>query len=116
MGEAQSTYVCVNINTNSLLFFQITGNTRVCSKHFAREEFKETLAGDSSLRRTAVPSIFEWTRGNKQRRKIIRNATMYVWIWKLLNCSDVVHNKPTTYTQAARATQQFKGGGRLILV
>lgn len=57
--------------------FQVTGNTRVCSKHFEESDFLTTTSVNTTpvnrrLRPTAVPSVFAWSVPKKVRRTLTR--------------------------------------------
>lgn len=55
--------------------FKITTSTRVCSRHFTKEDYlPPTKSGSQRLKRGAVPSNFNWTSSSKARRKIIRHV------------------------------------------
>ncbi|XP_026061582.1 THAP domain-containing protein 1-like isoform X1 [Carassius auratus] len=50
--------------------FQITKNTRVCSKHFSPECFSRTLTGIRKLKGGSVPSVFTWTQQPNERKTL----------------------------------------------
>ncbi|XP_026116957.1 uncharacterized protein LOC113095799 [Carassius auratus] len=50
--------------------FQITKNTRVCSKHFSPECFSRTLTGIRKLKEGSVPSVFTWTQQPNERKTL----------------------------------------------
>lgn len=55
--------------------FKITTSTRVCSRHFTKEDYlPPTKSGSQRLKRGAVPSNFNWNSSFKARRKIIRHV------------------------------------------
>ena len=49
--------------------FQITKNSRVCSRHFKDSDYKTTLAGKRKPNNDAVPSIFVWKKSSPKKRK-----------------------------------------------
>jgi len=49
--------------------FKISESTKVCSRHFRKEDLKKTLAGKICLKSGAVPSIFSWIRTSPRKRK-----------------------------------------------
>ena len=49
--------------------FKITESTKVCSRHFRKEDLRKTLAGKTCLQSSAVPSIFSWIRKSPRKRK-----------------------------------------------
>ena len=49
--------------------FQITDNTRVCSRHFKNSDFNNTRAGRRKLRVATVPLIFSWKSASPVKRK-----------------------------------------------
>ncbi|KAK3708826.1 hypothetical protein QZH41_019572, partial [Actinostola sp. cb2023] len=58
--------------------FQISSATRVCSRHFRKEDFKPATSDRPYLKRGAIPSIFEWSvQQPKARRSIVRNVQTF---------------------------------------
>ena len=49
--------------------FEIRMSTKVCSRHFRKNDLKKSLAGKIYLRPGAVPSLFSWTRTSPRKRK-----------------------------------------------
>ena len=49
--------------------FKISESTKVCSRHFRKEDLKKTLTGKICLRSGAVPSIFSWICMSPRKRK-----------------------------------------------
>ena len=49
--------------------FKISESTKVCSRHFRKEDLKKTLAGKICLKSGAVPSVFSWIRTSPRKRK-----------------------------------------------
>lgn len=47
--------------------FTITDTTKVCSRHFRKEDLKKTLAGKLLVNPGAVPSVFPWIRTRKRK-------------------------------------------------
>lgn len=57
--------------------FTINEHTRVCSRHFKKEDFVRTLAGRRMLSDTAVPSVFSWkTISSPKKRKQPKDRSM----------------------------------------
>lgn len=51
----------------------ITQHMKVCSDHFSKSDYKCTFYDKRKyLEKDAVPSIFSWTKKNKERREIHR--------------------------------------------
>ena len=48
---------------------KISESTKVCSRHFRKEDLKKTLVGKICLKSGAVPSIFPWIRRSPRKRK-----------------------------------------------
>ena len=55
------------------LILQITSSTVVCSKHFKKEDFKWTSV-NKTLKKDAVPSVFDWSEQKTPRRLISRKV------------------------------------------
>ncbi|XP_056313980.1 uncharacterized protein LOC130229290 [Danio aesculapii] len=53
--------------------FQITDNTRVCSKHFTQDCIVLSLTGLRRLKQGSVPTVFTWCHEPKPRRTLKRN-------------------------------------------
>ncbi|KAI2666925.1 THAP domain-containing protein 2 [Labeo rohita] len=53
--------------------FQITDNTRVCSKHFTQDCIVRSLTGLNRLKQGSVPTVFTWCRELKPRRTLQRS-------------------------------------------
>ena len=49
--------------------FQITKNSRVCSRHFKDSDYKTTLAGKTKTNNDVVSSIFVWKTSSPKKRK-----------------------------------------------
>eukprot|EP00795_Rhopilema_esculentum_P015521 gene15521-6784_t len=65
----------VKIRRDEGPYFKITSNTRVCSRHFGADDYKEPdSSGRRLLKEGAVPSIFDWAAEPKTRRKIVRHT------------------------------------------
>lgn len=52
-------------------YFQITDNTKVCSKHFSKDCILKSITGLNKLKTGSVPTLFSWCR-LKTRRTIER--------------------------------------------
>ena len=48
--------------------FQVSNNTKVCSRHFKSDNLKKSLNGVVSLKNGAVPSVFAWKRSSPRKR------------------------------------------------
>ena len=48
--------------------FQVSNNTKVCSRHFKSDNLKKSLNGVVSLKNVAVPSVFAWKRRSPRKR------------------------------------------------
>ena len=48
--------------------FQVSNNTKVCSRHFKSDNLKKSLNGVVSLKNGAVPSVFAWKRRSPRKR------------------------------------------------
>lgn len=48
--------------------FQVTNNTKVCSRHFKSDDLKKSFNGVVSLKNGAVPSVFAWKRSSPRKR------------------------------------------------
>ena len=48
--------------------FQVSNNTKVCSRHFKSDNLKKSLNGVVSLKNGAVPSVFAWKRRSPCKR------------------------------------------------
>ena len=48
--------------------FQVSNNTKVCSRHFKSDDLKKSLNGVVSLKNGAVPSVFAWKRSSPRKR------------------------------------------------
>ena len=48
--------------------FQVSKNTKVCSRHFKSDDLKKSLNGVVSLKNGAVPSVFAWKRSSPCKR------------------------------------------------
>ena len=49
--------------------FEIKTSTKVCSRHFRKNDLKKSLVGKIYLRPGAVPSLFLWTCTSPRKRK-----------------------------------------------
>ena len=49
--------------------FNMTNETRVCSRHFRADDFRKTHNGVIQLRDGVVPSVFVWKTSSPKRRK-----------------------------------------------
>ena len=50
--------------------FQVTQNSRVCSRHFKPSDYIRSLTGHKkTLKTSAVPFAFPWTKGSPAKRK-----------------------------------------------
>lgn len=49
--------------------FNMTNETRVCSRHFRADDFRKTHNGIIQLRDGVVPSVFVWKTSSPKRRK-----------------------------------------------
>ena len=50
--------------------FQVTQNSRVCSRHFKPSDYIRSLTGrKKTLKSSAVPSVFPWTKGSSAKRR-----------------------------------------------
>ena len=49
--------------------FEIKTSTKVCSRHFRKNDLKKSLVGKIYLRLGAVPSLFLWTCTSPRKRK-----------------------------------------------
>ena len=50
--------------------FQVTQNSRVCSRHFKPSDYIRSLTGrKKTLKSSAVPSVFPWTKGSPAKRR-----------------------------------------------
>ena len=65
------------IKSRLSLVLQITGNTRVCSRHFIPSDYKPPdIKGRMHLKDEVKPTIFHWSRERKERRPLNRAS---VW-------------------------------------
>ena len=69
----QTTKVCsgnVAIRRHVGVNFQVTQNSRVCSRHFKPPDYIRSLTGrKKTLKSSAVPSVFPWTKGSTAKRR-----------------------------------------------
>ena len=68
-GALQFNFMCGSYSDHRHCSFslQITSTTYVCSAHFLPADFKRSLVGRRLLKKTAVPSVFPWTKTKKSR-------------------------------------------------
>ena len=55
-------------------YFAVTENTRVCSKHFCKEDYKVSEDGKGKkivLKKGAVPTIFKWSCEKRSRSTFV---------------------------------------------
>ena len=78
--------------------FNLTKNTRVCSRHFKPADFLTSLAGRKrTLRATAVPSVFLWNKGSPIKRKSPKKRSpLKVQTTVKATATTTVHEQNTT--------------------
>ncbi|KAL1270855.1 hypothetical protein QQF64_029871 [Cirrhinus molitorella] len=57
-------------------YFQVTDNTRVCSKHFTPDCIVRSLTGLHRLKQGSVPTLFKWSCELKTRRTLERHQSV----------------------------------------
>ena len=55
-------------------YFKVTSHTRICSRHFLPTDFKKTAGGKKLLKPNVLPSIFPWTKPQKERSARLRQG------------------------------------------
>ena len=68
----QTTKVCsgIAIRRDIGVNFQVTQNSRVCSRHFKPPDYIRSLTGrKKTLKSSAVPSVFPWTKGSPAKKE-----------------------------------------------
>ena len=57
--------------------FQVTQNSRVCSRHFKPSDYIRSLTGrKKTLKSSAVPSVFPWTKGSPAKKRAPRHISL----------------------------------------
>ena len=76
----QTTKVCsgnVAIRRDIGVNFQVTQNSRVCSRHFKPSDYIRSLTGrKKTLKSSAVPSVFPWTKGSPAKKRAPRHISL----------------------------------------
>ncbi|XP_060569442.1 uncharacterized protein LOC132727870 [Ruditapes philippinarum] len=62
----------VKIRRDEGEYFKINRTTVVCSKHFTREDYRSWTPVRKCLKKTAVPSVFDWSSNRPARRTLKR--------------------------------------------
>lgn len=52
--------------------FELTGCTKVCSRHFKPADIKKSLNGIVTLNASSVPSIFAWTVSPREKKSLTK--------------------------------------------
>ena len=55
--------------------FQATQNSRVCSRHFKPADYIRSLTGRKKTLKSAVPSVFPWTKGSPAKRRPLKHRS-----------------------------------------